>query len=111
MAHNLSFFALGTQYLIPILSDPLGIGWDLFGTKLYLIDTGVVTASLMWYVAITVIVVGHVIAVYLAHTQALRLFPGRGEALRSQIPMIVLMIAYTMMSLWILAQPITNIRP
>ncbi|MGE5202847.1 MAG: hypothetical protein ACM3O6_12375 [Acidobacteriota bacterium] len=111
VAHNLSFLALGVQYLIPILSDPLGIGWDLFGTKLYLIDTGVVTASLMWYAAITVIVGGHVAAVYLAHTQALRLFPDRTEALRSQIPLVVLMIAYTMMSLWILAQPITNIRP
>ncbi|MGB6286270.1 MAG: hypothetical protein WBG18_17940, partial [Xanthobacteraceae bacterium] len=111
VAHNLSFLALGAQYLIPILSDPLGIGWDLFGTKLYLIDTGVVTASMMWYVAIAVIVGGHVVAVYLAHTQALRLFPDRAEALRSQTPLVVLMIAYTMTSLWILAQPITNIRP
>jgi hypothetical protein len=111
VAHNLSFLALGAQYLIPILSDPLGIGWDLFGTKLYLIDTGVVTASLMWYVAIAVIVGGHVVAVYLAHTQTLRLFPDRAEALRSQTPLVLLMIAYTMMSLWILAQPITNIRP
>ena len=111
VAHNLSFLALGVQYLIPILSDPLGLGWDLFGTKLYLIDTGMVTASLMWYVAIVAVVGGHVIAVYLAHTQALRLFPGRVEALRSQIPLIVLMIAYTMTSLWILAQPITSIRP
>ncbi len=26
IAHNLSFLALGAQYLVPILSDPLGIG-------------------------------------------------------------------------------------
>ena len=111
IAHNLSFLALGAQFLIPILSDPFGIGWNLFGTKLFLIDTGIVTASLMWYVAVAAIVGGHVVAVYLAHTQALRLFPDRAEALRSQVPLVVLMIAYTMMSLWILAQPITNIRP
>lgn len=111
IAHNLSFLALGAQYLIPILSDPLGIGWDLFGTTLYLIDTGAVTAGLMWYVAIAAIVGGHVAAVYLAHTQALRLFPDRAAALGSQIPLVVLMIAYTMTSLWILAQPITNLRP
>src|ERR1051326_1478181 len=111
VAHNLSFLALGTQYLIPILSDPFGIGWDLFGTRLYLIDTGAVTARLMWDVAIAVIVGGHVVAVYLAHTQALRLFSDRAMALRSQVPLVVLMIAYTMTSLWILAQPITNIRP
>jgi hypothetical protein len=111
VAHNLSFLVLGAQYLVPILSDPLGIGWNLFGTKLYLIDTGVVTASVMWYVAIIAIVGGHVVAVYLAHAQALRLFPDRAMALRSQFPLIALMIAYTMTSLWILAQPITNIRP
>src|SRR5262249_33631892 len=111
IAHNLSFLALGAQYLIPILSDPLGIGWNLFGTKLYLIDTAVVTASVMWYVAIIAIVGGHVVAVYLAHAQALQLFPDRTAALRSQLPLIALMIAYTMTSLWILAQPITNIRP
>ena len=46
-------------------------------TKLYWIKTGLVTASPMWYVAIAVIVGGHVVAVYLAHTQALRLFPDR----------------------------------
>ncbi len=97
--------------MIPILSDPLGIGWDLFGTKLYLINTGLVTASLMWYASIAAIVGGHVIAVYLAHIQALRLFPDRIEALRSQAPLVALMIAYTMLSLSILAQPITNIRP
>jgi hypothetical protein len=65
----------------------------------------------MWYLAIAIIVGGHVIAVYLGHTQALRLFPDRADALRSQTPLVVLMIAYTMTSLWILAQPITNIRP
>jgi len=46
--HTIFRLCARAQYLIPILSDPLGIGWDLFGTKLYLIDTGLVTASLMW---------------------------------------------------------------
>ena len=97
--------------MIPILSDPLGIGWDLFGTKLYLIKTGLVTASLMWYVAIAVIVGGHVVAVYLAHTQALRLFPDRVEALRSQTPLVALMIAYTMLSLSISRNPSPTFDP
>jgi hypothetical protein len=61
-------------------------------------------------VAIGAIVIGHVIAVYLAHVIALRLFTDRLRALRSQVPMIVLMVAYTMTSLWTLAQPITNAR-
>ena len=110
LAHNLAFLLLGLQYLVPILSDPFGAGWDLFGTKLYIVDISVVNAQMLWFVAIGAIVIGHVIAVILAHVIALRLFTGRLSALRSQAPMIVLMVAYTMTSLWTLAQPITNAR-
>jgi hypothetical protein len=52
------------------------------------------------------IVVGHVIAVYVAHRMALNVFGTRRAALLSQIPMLLLMVAYTMTSLWMLAQPI-----
>jgi hypothetical protein len=38
----------------------------------------------------------------------MRVFADRGAALRSQIPMLVLMVVYTMISLWILSQPIVN---
>ncbi len=46
----------------------------------------------------------------IAHLLALREFPGRRAALRSQYPMVALMIAYTMSSLWIIAQPIVTER-
>ena len=51
---------------------------------------------------------GHIIAVYLAHMVALRTLGDRGAALRSQYPMLALMVGYTMLSLWILAQPIVE---
>ena len=54
--------------------------------------------------------IGHVMAVYLA---ALRRPAGvfeRRIALRSQWPMVALMIGYTMTSLWIIAQPIVATR-
>ena len=54
------------------------------------------------------IVIGHVIAVFLAHSTALRHFGAHDVALRSQRAMLVLMVGYTMVSLWILAQPITE---
>jgi hypothetical protein len=37
---------------------------------------------------------------------ALRLFEDPGRALRSQFPMLALMILYTVLSLWIISQPI-----
>jgi hypothetical protein len=52
------------------------------------------------------IVAGHVIAVVLAHAVALRVFGARAVA--SQLPLMALMVAYTTLSLWILAQPVVG---
>ena len=41
-----------------------------------------------------------------SHVVALRMFPAR--AIQSQVPMLVLMVAYTTLSLWILAQPVVG---
>ena len=108
LSHYFSYLLIAGQNIIPLASDPLGLGWDLFGTAAYRLDIGIVNAKLVWYVAMTAIVVGHVCAVYIAHVMAIRVFADRGAALRSQIPMLVLMVAYTMISLWILSQPIVN---
>ena len=108
VAHYFSLFFIGGQYVIPLLSDPLGRGWNLFGTAGYQVDIGVVTPRLQWTVAVVAVVLGHVIAVYLSHVTALRMFRDARAALVSQIPMVLLMIGYTMISLWILSQPIVE---
>ena len=108
VAHYFSFLLIGGQYAIPRLSDPFGWGWDLFGTARYEIDIGIVTPWLQWTVAVVAVVLGHVIAVYLAHVTALQVFSERTAALKSQFPMLALMVGYTMISLWILAQPIVE---
>jgi hypothetical protein len=110
LAHYLSFLAMAAQYLVPLGSDPMGFGWDVFGTVNHFVRPGWVDARVVWNVSVAAIVVGHVAAVYLAHMQALREFKDRSAALRSQYPMVVLMVSYTMLSLWIIAQPIVSSR-
>ena len=51
---------------------------------------------------------GHVLAVYLAHRVAIRTFANRAIALMSQYPMLTLMVVYTVISRWIIAQPIVQ---
>lgn len=110
LAHYLSLFAVQGQLLIPLLSDPLGRGVDLFGTADYKVNIGVVSSKFLWYFSVAVIVIGHVIAVYLAHVLSMSIFSDRAQVLRSQYPMVALMIGYTVISLWIIAQPITEVR-
>ena len=108
LAHFLSLFLIFGQQIIPLVSDPFGYGWDLFGTADYQVDIAIVGARFTWLAAVAAIVIGHIVAVYLAHIMALRAFGDRAVALRSQYPMLVLMVGYTMISLWILAQPIVE---
>ena len=108
LAHYHSLLLVAGQYAIPLLSDPFGLGWDLFGTTLYRVDLSVVNAASIWYLSVGAIVVGHVLAVCLAHVMALRVYGDPRPALRSQIPMLVLMVLYTMSSLWILSQPVVK---
>ena len=110
LAHYLSFLVMAAQYLTAIASDPFGFGWDLFGTANHFIRIGLVDARAVWYLSVGAIVIGHVAAVYLAHRIALEVYADRRLALRSQWPMLALMVCYTMTSLWIIAQPIVTIR-
>jgi hypothetical protein len=110
LAHYFTYLLIQGQLLIRLASDPLGFGWDLFGTARFRPDVGIVGARAVWYTAIVAIVLGHVIAVYVAHVVALREFRNRRAALRSQVPMLVLMVGYTIVSLWIIAQPIVESR-
>jgi len=108
VAHYFSLLFIGGQYAIPLLSDPLGRGWNLFGTAGYQVDISFVTPRLQWGVAVVAVVLGHVVAVCLSHVTALRVFCSSRAALLGQIPMVLLMVGYTMISLWILSQPMVE---
>jgi hypothetical protein len=110
-AHNYTYVMVQSQYFIPLLNDPLGKGWHLFPSLAgYRPSFALAQASTVWYAQIVLIVLGHVIAVYLSHLRAGERFQSAQRALLSQYPMLLLMVMYTMTSLWILAQPITQER-
>jgi len=106
VAHYFLYLLQNGQLIIPLISDPLGLGWDLFGTASYRAAIGIMNAKDAWHLALAAIIAGHVVAVYLAHATALRLFATPRAAICSQLPMVLLMVGYTMVSLWILSQPI-----
>jgi hypothetical protein len=111
LAHYFTYLLIQGQLAIRLASDPFGFGWNLLATARYRPDIGLVGARFAWYMAVVAVVVGHIVAVWVAHVVALREFPDRRSAIRSQIPMLVLMVGYTVASLWILAQPIVETSP
>ena len=108
VAHYFHYLVVQGQLIIPLLSDPLGRRWDLFGTALYFPDIGLLDARFVWYLAVTSIVAGHVISIWLAHRLALREFGTRGKAVAASVPLTVLMVIYTVVSLLIIADPLVQ---
>lgn len=102
VAHYLTLILFEGQQLISTLSDPFGLGWDLFGTAERRINFFIRTPEPIWYVQVGLIVTGHITGVVLAHDRALADFSGPA-AVRSQYAMLVLMVALTSLGLLILA--------
>ncbi len=109
IAHYLVSFLVDGQYVLALLSDPLGRGWDILGLGAHSVSTGFLNTAAMvkviWLTQAGAVVIGHVIAILLAHVLALRLYGHSRRAVLSQLPLAAFMVAYTCFGLWLLASP------
>jgi hypothetical protein len=105
VAHYFSAFLYQEQAQFTyILSDPLGHGSDLFGTAGGGINYGIVSSNTVWYVQVGALVVGHVVALTLAHDRALAVYDNVRHASRSQYFMLAVMVCFTCFGLFLLSQ-------
>jgi hypothetical protein len=95
IAHYLTLVVQGIVWLPSLLADPL----MSLAPQLDAIPIVVV-----WYVSVAAIVGGHIAGIVIAHRLALRDAPGRATV--AGLPMVTLMVGYTVLSLWIIAAPI-----
>jgi hypothetical protein len=98
-------FSQGVQ-IVRMISDPFNLGWNLFGTGRWFGNPIVLDAGTVWHTQVALILFGHIVSVYLAHIEALKVFPNRRHAALSQLPMLALMVLLTTIGLWILSLPI-----
>jgi hypothetical protein len=128
IAHNFSSLFIQGQNIIALASDPFGWGWNLLGTAHFYPDIALIDAKLTWYVATFSIVIGHVISVLMAHRVACQYSEElHGLCFNAMLedptlefevttikpwilnmPMTLVMIGFTAISLSIIAEPLTN---
>jgi hypothetical protein len=101
IAHYFSLLVYAGHQAIIRASDPMVNGSNLFGTADDKVDFGVLTVQQIAVVQVNAVVTGHVLGVFAAHDRSLRIFPPRRATL-AQIPMMLLMIAYTFAGLSLL---------
>ena len=95
IAHYLTLVLQGIVWLPSLIADPL----MSLAPQLDAIPIVVV-----WYVSVAAIVGGHIAGIVSAHRLALRDAPRRATV--AGLPMVALMVGYTVLSLWIIAAPI-----
>lgn len=100
-AHGLDHALEDLQLLLRLASDPFGRGADLLGTRTRpIVEPDI---FLVWHAQVALVVLAHVVGVAVAHLRALGLYDDHRVAVRSQVPMLALMVLYTVSGLWILS--------
>ena len=112
LAHNLEYLIVNGQLLIPLAGNPVGLpGWQWLPAPFndsYEIHSKLLPSAFYWYLAVAVIITVHVIAVVIAHRHLATATTVTHHARRSEYPWLVAMVAYTMLSLWLIAQPLVK---
>ena len=101
VAHYWSLLVLVGQQTVIQLSDPLGTGANWLGTGGLGVDTTLAGPRGVAVLQVSAVVTGHVLGVVLAHDRAVAMLPPR-FAVRGQLPLLVLMVGYTVGGLWLL---------
>lgn len=127
VAHYLSFLLVDGQRILVALSDPLQRGDDFLGTAFFEPSGAWLPPGLVWTVQLAAVVGGHMLGAWAGHVTAQRDMdaarPGNGRDIRHrkihapdgsrprnvrarEIPLAVLMVALTTLTLWSLGQAI-----
>jgi polyferredoxin len=104
LAHNAEHFLIEGPKVLALISDPFGWGWNLFGTARWIMPP-LISLEGLWGLQVLLVLVGHVYGLWISSRITRRLIPERRRAVLGQLPMLAAMVAFSVLSLWLLAQP------
>jgi hypothetical protein len=114
IAHYFTYVMIDGQRIVIAISDPLQNGSDLFGTAFYETSGAWLPPGLVWTIQLAAVVGGHMLGAWAGHVVAALDAPpelaGRPLTMR-QVPLAVVMVALTTLTLWSLGQAIVVTPP
>ena len=109
IAHYLTFLLIDGQRILIAISDPLQRGANLFGTAFHTPSGDWLPPGLIWTIQLAAVVGGHMLGAWGGHVVAVAEAPpgmSSGALRRRQIPLAVVMVGLTTLTLWSLGQAI-----
>ena len=109
LAHYFTDLLVNGQYALLALNDPFGFGWNMLGLAGHQVTASFLNtasgAQAIYAVQTYAIIIGHIAGVAVAHAIVLRQGLSRMQGLLLELPLAVLMVAYTAFGLWTLSTP------
>jgi hypothetical protein len=135
IAHYFTYLLIDGQRIVVAISDPLQQGANLFGTAFYEPSSAFLPPGLVWTIQLAAVVGGHMLGAWGGHVVAAReaeraaggasvaadprdaiggrAVPGRPATShrRREVPLAVIMVALTTLTLWSLGQSLVVAQP
>jgi hypothetical protein len=135
IAHYFTYLVIDGQRIVIAISDPLQQGSNLFGTAFYVPSATFLPPGLVWTIQLAAVVGGHMLGAWGGHVVAAReseraaggaaaaadprdaigsrAVPGRAPPShrRREVPLAVIMVALTTLTLWSLGQSLVVEQP
>jgi hypothetical protein len=109
IAHYFTYLLIDGQRILIAISDPFQRGWDLFGTAFHEPSGTFLPPGLVWTVQLAAVVGGHMLGAWGGHVVAVGEAPPgltTGGLRLRQLPLAVVMVGLTTLTLWSLGQAI-----
>jgi hypothetical protein len=108
-AHYITYVLIDGQRIVIALSDPFQRGWDLLGFAFHEPSGDFLPPGLVWTAQLAAVVGGHMLGAWAGHVVAAKDAPegmSSASVRRRQVPLAVVMVALTTLTLWSLGQAI-----
>lgn len=116
VAHYFTYLLIDGQRIVIAVADPLQQGWDIgnFGWAFFEPMSGFLPAGLVWTVQLAAVVGGHMLGAWAGHVVSARETGAERGAVghrRREVPLAVIMVALTTLTLWSLGQALVVQAP
>jgi hypothetical protein len=116
VAHYFTYVLIDGQRIVVALADPLQQGWDIgdFGFAFFEPSSAWLPPGFVWTVQLAAVVGGHMLGAWAGHCVAANesgAARGASEHRRRQVPLAVIMVALTTLTLWSLGQALVVEAP
>lgn len=104
-AHGFAFFLVDAQMIIPLISDPFGFGWDLFGTANFTKDLLIFNAKGAFLILVISIIIGGSCSAFVSNTIINQMIDSKRAFILTKLPLFIFFLTFMAFSILLISQP------